>query len=54
MTPRDSFLRILSLVIANASPKCDQKELILIARSNGLIDDHHARSLMLWYGLQAE
>ncbi len=50
----NSFLHIMSLVIANAEPKAEQKELIMIARQNCLITDEHAMALIDWYGLRAE
>ena len=50
---------IATKIIANAQAKGKRVLFVvdaveLIARSNGLIDDHHARSLMNWYGLQAD
>lgn len=48
---RNSFLEIMSHAIANAEPKAEQKELIMIAHENGLIDTAKVYSLIEWYGL---
>lgn len=49
---RNSFMKIMSLVIANAHPKTEQKALIMIAHDNGMIDNSQVGSLMEWYGLR--
>lgn len=51
MTPRDSLLSILSLVIANASPRCEQKALIYVAEENGLLSRDEADDLIHLYNL---
>lgn len=54
MTPRDSLLSILSVVIANAEPPAAQKELIMIAHENGLLTMAQVVGLFDWYDLRAE
>lgn len=49
---RASFMRILSHVVANASPKSEQKELILIMHENGLVSLADVYLLMHCYGLR--
>jgi len=48
---RDNFKRILSQVVANASPKSEQKELIIIMHENRLISTAETFALIHIYGL---
>lgn len=45
------FKRILLGVVANASPKSEQKELIIIMHENGLISAAETFALIHIYGL---
>jgi hypothetical protein len=48
---RECFKRILLQVAANASPKAEQKELILILHENGIIGTSETFALIHIYGL---
>lgn len=48
---RENFKRILSHVVAGASPKSEQKELIIIMHENGLISTAETFALIHIYGL---
>jgi len=52
MTPRDSLLSILSVVIANAEPPSAQKELIMIAHENGLLTMARVVELIAFHDLR--
>ncbi len=49
---RDSFKRILSHVVAEAYPKSEQKELLLIMYENRLISCAECFALIHIYGLK--
>jgi hypothetical protein len=49
MTPRDSLIKIMTLVIANAAPKENQRKIILFAQQSGLISVSHAHRLARYY-----
>jgi len=51
MTPHDSFLKVMSHTIANASPRCEQKALIYVAEQNGLLSGNEADRLIHLYNL---
>ena len=51
---RDCFKRILLQTVANASPKSEQKEMILILNENGIINTADTFALIHIYGLAGE
>lgn len=54
MTPRSSLIKIMTLVIANAAPKENQRKVILFAQESGLISVDHAHRLARYYGCLPE
>jgi len=48
---RVSFRRVLSHVVSNAEPPCEQKELIMIMHENGLLTTAETYDLIQIYGL---
>ena len=53
MTTRDSLIKIMTLVIANAETPAIQKEMIMVAHENRLISYARAADMIAFYGLRA-